>query len=133
MTLRRRRPVALMQAKLGGLSSRRRYDEVAAPVTSAGGRGASCVEPVGMADATLHRSVDRHPFVLEFVEQRDHDEVARARVHGGLDDVRGFPHARRRSERAYFHRILANGPTVHNATPDRGGVPASILTPSRRR
>src|SRR6187402_284764 len=108
-----------MQAKLGGLSSRRRYDEVAVPVTSAS-RGSTChVKPVRMTDAPLHRRVDSLTFVLELFEQGDHDEVARARMKGGLDDVRRFPDPRGCSQGPYFHRILANGSTMHDATPIR--------------
>jgi len=86
-----------MQAKLGGLSSRRRYDEVGVPVTSTGRGGARRIEPVGVADAALHRGVDGKPLVLEFFEQCNHDEVTRARVQRGLDDVRRFPDTRGRS------------------------------------
>lgn len=86
-----------MQAKLGGLSSWRRYDEVGAPVTSTGRGGACCIEPVGMADATFHGGVYSKPFVLELFKQCNHDEVARARVQCGLDDVRRFPDTRGRS------------------------------------
>lgn len=109
-----------MQAKLGGLSSRRRYDDVAALVTSTGIRAAGRVEPVGVTDASFHGGVHGQAFVVELFEQSNHDEVARARVQGGLDDIGRFPDARGRPQRTYFHRILANGSTMHDCNSNLG-------------
>src|ERR1700744_4634068 len=103
-----------MPSKLGGLSSRRRYEGVGAPVTSTGVRAARRVEPVGVAHATFHRGIDGRALVLEFIEQSDHDEVARARVQRGLDDIGRLPHAGGCPQRAYFNRILADGSTMHD-------------------